>query len=250
LILKILEGNSIMSSRLPVCALLAALGLGTATSVHAQPETVPAALIEKSTQANLPEFFEMLSLPNDSINAEDIRRNADWLEAAFRKRGFVTQQLPNGGKPLVFAEYPRKQPNARTILFYMHFDGMPVIPEQWSQKSPWTAVLRQRIANSAPTPLPTLTPSRTAVQPSWEEIDRNKALSEKLDPEWRVFARSSSDDKGPIMMLLTAFDVLKAAALEPAINVKVLLDSEEEKGSPTIGAVAKANRDLLRHRHP
>jgi acetylornithine deacetylase/succinyl-diaminopimelate desuccinylase-like protein len=235
-----------MSSRLPVCALLAALGLGTATSVHAQPETVPAALIEKSTQANLPEFFEMLSLPNDSINAEDIRRNADWLEAAFRKRGFVTQQLPNGGKPLVFAEYPRKQPNARTILFYMHFDGMPVIPEQWSQKSPWTAVLRQRIANSAPTPLPTLTPSRTGVQPSWEEIDRNKALSEKLDPEWRVFARSSSDDKGPIMMLLTAFDVLKAAALEPAINVKVLLDSEEEKGSPTIGAVAKANRDLLR----
>ena len=55
-----------------------------------------------------------------------------------------------------------------------------------------------------------------------------------------MFARSSSDDKGPIMMLLTAFDVLKAAALEPAINVKVLLDSEEEKGSPTIGAVAKA----------
>src|SRR3954451_21837037 len=108
LIRKILEGNSIMSSRLPVCALLAALGLGTAASVHAQPETVPAALIEKSTQANLPEFFEMLSLPNDSINAEDIRRNADWLEAAFRKRGFVTQQLANGGKPLVFAEYPRK----------------------------------------------------------------------------------------------------------------------------------------------
>lgn len=135
-----------MSSRLPVCALLAALGLGTATSVHAQPETVTAALIEKSTQANLPEFFEMLSLPNDSINAEDIRRNADWLEAAFRKRGFVTQQLPNGGKPLVFAEYPRKQPNARTILFYMHFDGMPVIPEQWSQKSPWTNEFAQSAA--------------------------------------------------------------------------------------------------------
>jgi acetylornithine deacetylase/succinyl-diaminopimelate desuccinylase-like protein len=48
------------------------------------------------------------------------------------------------------------------------------------------------------------------------------------------------------MMFLTAFDALKAARLEPAINVKVLLDSEEEKGSPTIGIVAKANRDLLR----
>ena len=47
------------------------------------------------------------------------------------------------------------------------------------------------------------------------------------------------------MMFLTAFDALKAAGAAPAINVKVLLDSEEEKGSPTIGVVAKANRELL-----
>ena len=47
------------------------------------------------------------------------------------------------------------------------------------------------------------------------------------------------------MMFLTAFDVLKAANAAPTINVKVLLDSEEEKGSPRIGVVAKANRELL-----
>ena len=67
-------------------------------------------------------------MPNDAINAEDIRKNADWLEAAFRKRGFVTKQLENNGKPLVFAEFAPKSANAKTILFYMHFDGQPVIP--------------------------------------------------------------------------------------------------------------------------
>src|SRR5882757_2179248 len=69
--------------------------------------------------------------------------------------------------------------------------------------------------------------------------------ADKLDMDLRVFARSSSDDKGPILMFLAAFDGLKEARLDPVVNVKVLLDSEEEKGSPSIPAVVKANRDLL-----
>ena len=66
-----------------------------------------------------------------------------------------------------------------------------------------------------------------------------------LNSDLRVFARASSDDKGPIMMFLAAFDGLKQMGLDPAINVKVLLDSEEEKGSPSIPAVVSANKDLL-----
>ena len=130
----------------------------------------------------------MLALPNDSVNAEDIRKNADWLEAAFRKRGFATRQLENDGKPLAFAEYVRQARGARTVLFYMHFDGMPVIPAQWAQKSPWIATLKQRNAGG-----------------QWEEIDRDKLKSGEIDPNWRLFARSASDDKGPIMMFLNAF---------------------------------------------
>jgi len=81
---------------------------------------------QKAAQASFPEFLEFLSLPNDSVNVADIQRNADWLETALQKRGFKTRQLPNKGKPLVFAEYSRKLGSARTILFYMHFDGQPV----------------------------------------------------------------------------------------------------------------------------
>jgi acetylornithine deacetylase/succinyl-diaminopimelate desuccinylase-like protein len=207
---------------------LATLTSGVAPAA-AQADAVTPALIQKTVQANMQEFFDMLALLNDSVNAEDIRKNADWLVAAFRKRGSATKQLENDGKPLVFAEYVRQARGARTVLFYMHFDGMPVIPAQWAQQSPWVATLKHRNAGG-----------------QWEEIDRGKLKGGEIDPNWRLFARSASDDKGPIMMFLNAFDTLKAAGLEPVINVRVLLDSEEEKGSPTIGTVATTNRELLR----
>jgi acetylornithine deacetylase/succinyl-diaminopimelate desuccinylase-like protein len=208
--------------------LLAVTLASTASPILAQNDVVTPSLIEKTAQANFREFFDLLSMPNDAIDAQDIRKNAEWLEAAFRKRGFATKQLSNNGKSLVFAEFARRSANAKTILFYMHFDGQPVIPGQWSQKSPWTAAVKRPTARG-----------------QWEDIAQEKLLGDEIDPNWRIFARSSSDDKGPIMMFLTAFDVLRAANAAPAINVKVLLDSEEEKGSPTIGVVAEANRELL-----
>jgi acetylornithine deacetylase/succinyl-diaminopimelate desuccinylase-like protein len=238
--------NTIVHTLIGPLALLAGLALA-AQPARAQTQSVSQATLESAARANLPEFFEMLALPNDAINPADIQKNADWLEAAFRKRGFVTRQLPNSGKPLVFAEYPSTAPSTRTILFYMHFDGQPVIPSQWSQPSPWDAVLKRRAASTvAQAPLPSLATGRATAQPRWEEIDRAKVLQEPIDPEWRIFARASSDDKGPIMMFLTAFDIMRRTGTEPAINVKVLLDGEEEKGSPTIGTVAKAHRDLLK----
>ncbi len=66
-----------------------------------------------------------------------------------------------------------------------------------------------------------------------------------FDPELRVFARSSSDDKGPIVMFLAAFDLMRARKLAPAVNVKVLLDSEEEVNSPGIAAAVSAHQPLL-----
>ena len=218
-----------MRIRVPKFALALGFALVFSPSASwASDETVAPALIQKTWQANVQEFFDMLALPNDSINAEDIRKNADWLENAFRKRGFATRQLASNDKPLVFAEYSGHVPGAKTILFYMHFDGQPVLPEQWAQKSPWIAVLKARNAAG-----------------KWEDIDRDKLKSDTIDPEWRLFARAAADDKGPIMMFLTAFDVLKAAGFSPAMNIKVLLDSEEEKDSPNIGNVARANLDAL-----
>ncbi len=181
-----------------------------------------------AAQASFTEYFQLLALPNDAVNAADIQSNADWLSAAFQRRGFQTQQLANQGKPLVFAQYRSAQKDAATLLLYLHFDGQPVLPQQWAQPSPWQAVVKKRASDG-----------------QWQTVDPTLLQQPPLDAELRVFARAAADDKGPIMMLLAAFDALKAAGQSPAFHVKVLLDSEEEKGSPTIHAIAKANAALL-----
>ncbi len=207
-----------------VATLAAALG---ASHVHAA-ELSPAVATQYA-QATFREYFDLLALPNDAIASADIRKNVEWLEAAFRKRGFATQQLPNDGKPMLFAEWPGADPKRKTVLFYMHLDGQPVIAEQWQQKSPWVPVLKRKDAKG-----------------DWEEIDSAPLFNGPVDPEWRVFGRSSADDKAPIMMFLAAIDALKASGDATGVNVKVVLDSEEEKGSPSIGKVMLAHRDLLR----
>ena len=63
-----------------------AVAMGT-MSAAAQDRAVTEALVEKTAQANFPEFFEMLSLANDAVVPADIQKNADWLEVAFKKRG-------------------------------------------------------------------------------------------------------------------------------------------------------------------
>jgi acetylornithine deacetylase/succinyl-diaminopimelate desuccinylase-like protein len=212
-----------------------------------EPQKFEPTAIQKAAQASFPEFLALLSLPNDAVNAADIRKNVDWLETAFQKRGFNTRQLPNNGKPLVFAEYRGKIDHAKTILFYMHFDGQPVVPEKWAQESPWIPAVKRLKANAdaKPAPLRTFTLVQNISSNQWEVADPHVLYEETLDPELRIFSRSSSDDKAPIMMFLAAFDLLKEKGIEPAINVKVLLDSEEEKNSPGIAAVTAANRDLL-----
>lgn len=184
--------------------------------------------IATATQKNFAEYLELLSLANVPAEPTDIQRNAAFLEQSFRKRGFEIQLLNNAARrPLVFAELAGADKQVATILFYMHFDGQPVTPERWSQKNPFEPVVKKRSADG------------------WQEVGREQLLAQPFDPELRVFARSASDDKAPIMMLLTAIDVLKGQSRAPAINVKVLLDSEEEISSPSLAETVRAHRSLF-----
>lgn len=209
--------------RFACLALLVLYGLRSAAAGLDDPATALGA-----ARASFAEYLDLLSLPSDSLVAADIRRNADFLERAFARRGFKTRQLANDGKPLVYAEFPAAPAGARTVLFYMHFDGQPVVPSEWSQPDPWRPVVKRREAGR------------------WQPVDPALLGVEPLDPELRVFGRCAADDKAPIMMMLAAFDALNAAHAAPAYGVKVLLDSEEERGSPAMARVAAANRELLR----
>ena len=185
-------------------ALVLCFGAALATAAlpaHAVlPPGVDDASIAAAAVATFPEFLDFLALPNDSAKPADIQRNAAWLEAAFARRGFATRQIENKGRPLVFAEYGKARPAQKTVLFYIHFDAQPVVPSQWAQKDPWLPVVKRR-----------------GVDGKWAEVDRAELVKPGFDPELRVFARSASDDKGPIVMFLAVFDVLRAKKIEPGL---------------------------------
>nr|WP_315592371.1 M20/M25/M40 family metallo-hydrolase [uncultured Cupriavidus sp.] len=189
---------------------------------------------DRAATGSYREWVDLLAIPNDATVPADIQKNVDWLVKAFGRRGFQARPLANGDKPMVYAEYtaPGGEGAAtrKTILFYMHLDGQSVTPSQWAQKSPWEATLKARTSDG-----------------KWEALPLDKLYGGSVDPEWRLFGRSSSDDKGPIVMFLAAFDALRSAGIEPGVNVKVLLDSEEEKGSPSLGQVIAQNLSLLRN---
>src|SRR4030081_1644168 len=129
-------------------ALFASLLLASfATSVPAQNDPLPPAAAQRLAQGSFAEYLELLSLPSDAAVPADIQKNADFLERAFRKRGFAVKQLDNKGKPMLFAEWPKKVPGAKTVLYYMHLDAQPVVASEWSQKAPWQPVVQKRGAD-------------------------------------------------------------------------------------------------------
>ncbi len=76
------------------------------------------------------------------------------------------------------------------------------------------------------------------------EIDWQHA-ARPFDPEWRLYGRSTSDDKASIVAFLSAFDALKAAGRRPSVNIRVVWEGEEEAGSPHLAAILKAHRELF-----
>ncbi len=149
------------------------------------------------------------------------------MEDRFRERDFSTERLPtDGGSPVLLAE--RRHPGAeRTVLVYLQADGQPVDPSAWNQESPWEPVLKERSADG-----------------SWDAIPWERLRGE-IDPEWRIFARSAADSKGPNAQFLAALDVLDAAGATPSVNLKVIVDTEEEMGSPRLPAAVVRYRDRL-----
>ena len=165
----------------------------------------------------------MLALPNITGDVPALRKNANFIRERLAKRGFATRLLSasSDSAPAVYGEL--KTPGAhRTILFYAHYDAQPVSQSDW-RSDPFQPVVRERELT--------------------RDIDWRAAA--RLDPEWRIFARSASDDKGSIEALLGALDALQAEGRHPNINVKVIYEGEEEAGSPHLLEILAANKALL-----
>jgi acetylornithine deacetylase/succinyl-diaminopimelate desuccinylase-like protein len=177
-------------------------------------------------RAIIDEFFSLLSIPNIARDKTDIQRNADVIKGMLEKRGIPSKLVSvPGSNPVVFGEI--KTPGAtRTIVFYAHYDGQPLDPKEWSTP-PFQPLLRSgKVEDKAPViPLP---------EPGTS-----------FDPEWRIYARSSGDDKAPIIAILTAIDAIRAAGLQMKSSIKFAFEGEEEAGSPNFAKILAANKDLF-----
>lgn len=179
-------------------------------------------------KASFPQLKELLSIPNDAHFPEDIEKNVQWCEAHFSKRGFKTTRLDTETVPLLLAEKKAANPIAKTVLIYLQVDGQPVDPNHWFQDDPYEATLK-----------------KAGAEGGWEKIDWDLLMGENMDPEWRIFARSTSDSKGAVNMFLTANDMMIDRKEQPNFNMKVIMDFEEEIGSPRLpGAVTKYKEQL------
>jgi len=69
--------------------------------------------------------------------------------------------------------------------------------------------------------------------------------ADDLDSEWRIFARSTADSKGAVNMFLTAMDMINDESFFPNFNLKVIMDFEEELGSPNLPAAVKKYKTEL-----
>jgi len=197
-------------------------------SVYAEP--VPVEEIRRLTANNIRPAIELyrefLSLPNDANYPDDIMRMVEWMEVAFSSRGFATQRIATEGSPLLYAER-QVSGDARTVLVYLQSDGQPVDPAAWFQEDAYTPVLKERSADGTYERIP------------WELTEN------AFDPDWRVFARSASDSKGPMTQFLVAVELLDKGGFRPDYNLKVIVDTEEEMGSPNLPDAVAENRDLL-----
>lgn len=168
--------------------------------------------VDANRQAILDEYLPLLAIPNVASNRADIRRNADHIMAMMRRRNLNPRLLESedgAASPLIYGEW--LVPGAtRTHVIYAHYDGQPVAPEDWTVTPPFEPRL---VGEGA---------------------------------EARIYARSASDDKAGVMAILAAIDALRAEGRQPAFNLRIVFEGEEEAGSPNLAALLRRHRDTLR----
>ena len=168
---------------------------------------------------------DFLALENYGGTASDIAQNLAWCQKEFMSLGYATVLLQSDTVPYLMAHkiIDSKLP---TVLVYLQIDGQPVDPKKWLQENPFTAVLKNCESGSC-------------IDVPWKNFDQN------WNPNWKIFARSASDSKGPAIAFMQALRILQQEGVSEAFNCKVILDFQEELGSPTLPDLVKTNQELF-----
>ncbi len=161
----------------------------------------------------LKDWLAIPSISADPARHADVRRSAEWLAGYLRETGFpVAEVWPAGtggtGLPAVFAHWPAADPAAPVVLVYGHHDVQPVEPlEEW-------ALARRSSPTSA-----------------------TGGCSGAARPTTRARCCSMPWPRRPASP--------PAGATAPPVTLKLLIEGEEESGSPNFAALLRSRRDRL-----
>ncbi len=156
------------------------------------------------------ELHEMLRIPSlsaDPAHAGDVRRMAEWLADHFNSLGLdKVAVMETAGHPVVYGEWTGAGPDKPTILVYGHYDVVPALMEDGWHTDPFAPV----------------------------------------EKDGKIYARGATDDKGQLYIHVKALESYLKTAGHAPVNVKMLIEGEEEVSSPNLVPFLKEHLELLR----
>ena len=155
----------------------------------------------------LHELLRIPSLSGDPAYAGEVRLAAEWLAAHLHALGLESVRvMPTAGHPVVYAEWLGAGPDKPTALVYGHYDVVPAAMEDGWDTPPF----------------------------------------EPVEKDGKIYARGATDAKGQLFIHIKALESYLEASGGAPVNVKILLEGEEEISSPNLTPFIKEHLDLLK----
>jgi len=164
--------------------------------------------LSENREKNLGELKELLAIPSISSlpeHREDVEQAANWVAGALKEIGMENVNVYPTNRHPVVYGEWLKADGKPTVLIYGHYDVQPVDPLHLWDSPPFQAEIREE----------------------------------------KLYARGASDDKGQVFMHIKALQAILESTGTLPINVKFLIEGEEEVGSPNLPPFVEANQELL-----
>jgi len=153
------------------------------------------------------EFLRIPSLSGDPAHAGDVKRTAEWLAANLHALGVGDAKvMPTAGHPVVYGSWTGAGPEKPTVLVYGHYDVVPAVIEDGWDSPPF----------------------------------------EPVEKDGKIYARGATDDKGQLFIHVKALESYLEATGGAPVNVKFLIEGEEEISSPNLAPFIQKHQNLLR----
>ena len=174
--------------------------------------TTPYDYAETNAARFVEQYKNLIRIPSISTlpeHAADVQRAAEFLAEDMRRIGLDSAEIikmPGGRHPIVLGEWHGAGADALTVLIYCHYDVQPAVVADGWDTDPF----------------------------------------EPIEKDGRIYGRGTVDSKLHVMAQLKAVESLLASPEKSPVNIKIILEGEEESGSENINAFVAQHGERLR----